>query len=90
MIPKIFKNTNLKKIKIKIKIMDLNNGYFLGKDNSGFIIWNEKEVKRLQSKDFKDARSRTILVPLEISDIDPLLMELSNLYGYKIQTEAFT
>jgi hypothetical protein len=35
--------------------MDLNNGYFLGKDNSGFIIWNEKEVKRLQSKDFKYA-----------------------------------
>ncbi|SIS34228.1 hypothetical protein SAMN05421768_103654 [Chryseobacterium joostei] len=35
--------------------MDLNNGFFLGKDNSGFIIWNQKEVKRLMSKDFKEA-----------------------------------
>ncbi|WP_278494882.1 hypothetical protein [Chryseobacterium arthrosphaerae] len=35
--------------------MDLNNGFFLGKDNTGFIIWNEKEIKRLVSKDFKEA-----------------------------------
>lgn len=34
--------------------MDLNNGYFLGRDNAGFIVWNTKEVKRLQSKDFKE------------------------------------
>lgn len=35
--------------------MDLNNGYFLGKDNEGFIVWNEKFIKRLVSKDFKEA-----------------------------------
>lgn len=35
--------------------MDLENGYFLGKDNEGFIVWNVKDLKRLQSKDFKEA-----------------------------------
>lgn len=35
--------------------MDLNNGFFIGKDNEGFIVWNEKVIKRLQSKDFKEA-----------------------------------
>ena len=35
--------------------MDLNNGFFLGKDNEGFIVWNQKFIKRLISKDFKEA-----------------------------------
>lgn len=35
--------------------MGLNNGFFLGKDNEGFIVWNEKFIKRLISKDFKEA-----------------------------------
>ena len=28
---------------------------YLGKDNEGFIIWNEKQLKRLNTKDFKEA-----------------------------------
>ena len=36
------------------------------------------------------ARSRTVIIPLETPEVDPLLMELATIYGYKIQTEAFT
>jgi hypothetical protein len=62
---------------------------FTSNDNAERYKLHKKiRSKNIQCKIF--ARSRTILVPLEISDIDPLLMELSNLYGYKIQTEAFT
>lgn len=35
--------------------MDLNNGYFLAKDNEGFIVYKEKKIVRLTSKDFKEA-----------------------------------
>lgn len=35
--------------------MEIIEGWFLGKDNAGFIVWNEKQLKRLQSKDFKEA-----------------------------------
>ncbi|MEA1849236.1 hypothetical protein U9K52_09955 [Chryseobacterium sp. MHB01] len=49
--------------------MDLNNGYHLGKDNAGFIVWNNKDIKRLQSKDFKDAviESKLILKNVNIN-----------------------
>lgn len=36
------------------------------------------------------ARTRTVLIPIETETVDPLLMELSVKYGYKIQTEAFS
>ncbi len=36
------------------------------------------------------ARTRTVIIPLETETVDPLLMELSNKYGYKIQTAAFS
>ena len=35
--------------------MDLKTGYYLGKDSSGFFIWNEKDLVRLSSKTFKEA-----------------------------------
>ncbi|WP_284461595.1 hypothetical protein [Chryseobacterium sp.] len=42
--------------------MDLNNGFFLGKDNEGFIVWNAKFIKRLISKDFKEAAVESKLI----------------------------
>jgi hypothetical protein len=35
--------------------MDLNNGFYLGKDNAGYFVWKDKNIKRLISKDFKEA-----------------------------------
>lgn len=35
--------------------MEIIEGWFLGKDNEGFIIWRDKSLKRLQTKDFKEA-----------------------------------
>ncbi|MEA1849234.1 hypothetical protein U9K52_09945 [Chryseobacterium sp. MHB01] len=49
--------------------------------------------KKIRSKEVNckiNARSRTILIPIETEDVDPLLLQLSTLYGYKIQTEAFS
>ncbi|SHF17092.1 hypothetical protein SAMN02787073_1590 [Chryseobacterium vrystaatense] len=49
--------------------------------------------KQIRKKGFKCevyARSRTVLIPLDTPEVDPLLMELVKRYGYKIQTEAFS
>lgn len=46
--------------------MDLNNGYFLGKDNEGYIVWNHKTIKRLVSKDFKEAVIESKLITKNI------------------------
>lgn len=35
--------------------MDLNNGYFLGKDNEGYFIYKGKKTIRIMTKDFKEA-----------------------------------
>ncbi|SHF17005.1 hypothetical protein [Chryseobacterium vrystaatense] len=35
--------------------MDLNNGFFLAKDNEGYLVYRGKKVVRLSSKDFKEA-----------------------------------
>ncbi|MFP3835387.1 hypothetical protein [Chryseobacterium sp. SIMBA_028] len=35
--------------------MDLNNGFFLAKDNEGYFIYKVKKIVRLTSKDFKEA-----------------------------------
>ncbi len=46
--------------------MDLNNGFFLGKYSVGFIVWNEKFIKRLISKDFKEAVVESKLITKKV------------------------
>lgn len=48
-----------------------------------------KQIRKKGLKCEIYARSRTILIPLDTPEVDPLLMELASCYGYKIQTEAF-
>ncbi|WBV60270.1 hypothetical protein PFY12_14675 [Chryseobacterium camelliae] len=62
---------------------------FTSNDNAERYKLHKKiRAKEINCKIF--ARSRTILIPIETEEVDPMLMELSKLYGYKIQTEAFT
>ena len=62
---------------------------FTSKDNSRrYRLHKQIRDKEINCKLY--ARTRTILIPVEMEDIDPLLMKLANEYGYKLQTEAFT
>lgn len=62
---------------------------FTPSDNSErYKLHRKIRAKDVNCKIF--ARSRTITIPIEMEEIDPMLFELSNSYGYKIQTEAFS
>lgn len=42
--------------------MDLNNGYFLTKDNVGYFVYKGKIIKRIVAKDFKEAVREALLI----------------------------
>lgn len=35
--------------------MKLKNGFYIGKDSSGYFIWNEKDLKRIKAEKLKEA-----------------------------------
>ncbi|AZB01257.1 hypothetical protein EG359_17285 [Chryseobacterium joostei] len=62
---------------------------FTAQDNANrYKLHRQIRKKDVNCKIF--AKSRTITIPLGEENINPLLMELVNKYGYKIQVEAFT
>lgn len=42
--------------------MDLNNGFFLSKDNEGYFIYKGKKTIRIKTKDFKEAVKEAKLI----------------------------
>lgn len=62
---------------------------FTSTDNTRrYRLHKQIREKKINCKIY--TRTRTVLIPIEMEDVDPLLRKLANEYGYKLQTEAFT
>lgn len=62
-------------------------GFSKDDNDSRYKIHRKIRYREIDCKIF--AKRRTIIIPIEMTELHPLLSELIQDYGYKIQTEAF-
>ncbi|GAB0155916.1 hypothetical protein CHRYSEOSP005_11780 [Chryseobacterium sp. Alg-005] len=62
-------------------------GFSKDDNDSRYKIHRKIRYRNIDCKIF--AKRRTIIIPIEMTELHPLLLELIKDYGHKIQTEAF-